>query len=71
MDRAAEKPAATEKSQESCYFSESESWSNHEIEVTVKLVAPRNSATSENSEAGSSKWTLNFLYGSSSRTSHG
>ena len=34
MDRVAGKPAATDKGQESWEFSESESWSNHEKEVT-------------------------------------
>ena len=42
MDRAAEKPAPTDNSQESW---ESESWSNHDKEVTEKPVAPRNSGT--------------------------
>ena len=39
MDRVAGKPAATDKSQESLEYSESESWSNHDGEVTGKLVA--------------------------------
>ena len=37
-----EKPAATDKKQESWRFSESESWSNHEKVVTGKNVASRN-----------------------------
>ena len=39
MDEVAGKPVATDESQELWEFSESESWSNHEKEVTVKLVA--------------------------------
>ena len=54
------KLAATDKSQESWEFSESESWSNHEKEVTVKLVASRNSGNSENSNVGSRKCPHNF-----------
>ena len=53
MDRVPGRPAATDKSQESWEFSETESWSNHEKEVTGKLFASRNSGTSENSKAGS------------------
>ena len=64
------KPAATDKSQKSWEFSESESWTNHETEVTEKPVEPRNSRTSENSKAGSSKWPHNFHF-SSNCTSHG
>ena len=60
MDRVAGKPAATDKSQESWECSESESWSNHEKEVTMKPVASRNSGTSENSEAGNRKWPQKF-----------
>ena len=52
MVEVAEKPAATDKSQESWEYSESESWSNHEKEVTGKPVASRNS---ENSKARSRK----------------
>ena len=52
--------AATDKRQESWEFSESESWSNHEKEVTVKLVAFRNSGNSENSNVGSRNWPHNF-----------
>ena len=70
MAEVAVKLAATSKSQESCGFSESESWSNHEKEVTVKLVASISSANSENSTAGSRKWPHNF-HVSSSCTSHG
>ena len=47
MDDSAEKPVATDKSHKSLEFSESESWSNHEKEVTVKLVASRNSGNSQ------------------------
>ena len=54
------KPAATDKGQESWDFSESESWSNHEKEVTVKPVASRNSENSGNSNAGSRKWPHHF-----------
>ena len=43
MVEVAVKLAATDKSQESCEFSESESWSNREKEVTGKLVASRSS----------------------------
>ena len=40
--------------------SDSESWSSHQKEVTGKLVASRNSGTSESSKAGSRKWPHNF-----------
>ena len=40
MVEVAVKPAATDKSQESWEFSESESWSNHEKKVTGKPVHP-------------------------------
>ena len=60
IDRVAEKPVATDKSQESLEFSESESWSNHEKEVTRKLVAFRTAGNSENSKAGNRKWPHNF-----------
>ena len=63
MAEVAEKLAATDKSQESWEFSESESWSNHEKEVTRKLVASgssRNSGNSGNSKAGSRKMATNF-----------
>ena len=62
MVKVAVKLAATDKSQESWKFSES--WSNHEKEMTVKLVTPRNSGTSENSGAGSRKWPHNFYMSS-------
>ena len=39
MERVAGRPAATDESQELWEFSESESWSNHEKEVTGKPVA--------------------------------
>ena len=60
MVEIAEKLAATDKSQKSWEFSESESWSNHEKEVTRKLDASRSSRNSGNSEAGSRKWPHNF-----------
>ena len=60
MVEVAEKPAATDKSQESREFSESESWSIHEKEVTEKPVASRTSGNSKNSKAGSRKWSHNF-----------
>ena len=53
MDEVAVKPAATDQSQESSEFSESESKSNHEEELTGKLVASKNSEKSVNFEAGS------------------
>ena len=43
MVEVAAKPAATDKSHESWEFSDSESWSSHQKEVTGKLVASRNS----------------------------
>ena len=46
MAEVAEKLAATDKSQESWEFYESESWSNHEKEVTGKLVASGSSGNS-------------------------
>ena len=56
MVEVAVKPAATEKNQEPREFSVSESWSDHEKEVTGKLVASKNSENSGNSKAGSIKW---------------
>ena len=57
MDKLAWKPVATDESQVLWEFSESESWSNHEDEVTEKLVAHKKakgrlvaSSNSENSE---------------------
>ena len=50
MAEVAEKLAAMDKSQESWEFSESESWSKHEKEVTGKLVASGSSRNSGNSE---------------------
>ena len=44
MDDSAGKPAATDKSQKLWEFSESESWSNHENEVTSVPVAYEKSA---------------------------
>ena len=46
MVEVAKKPAATDKSQESWDIHESESWSDHEKEVTGKLVASINSGNS-------------------------
>ena len=43
MVEVAEKPAATDKSQETWEVSDSESWSNHEKEDTGKFVASRSS----------------------------
>ena len=75
MERAAGKPAATDESQEFWEFSESESWSNHEKEVTGKLVAhekvtgkPAASINSENPgnpKAESRKWPHNCHMSSS------
>ena len=63
------KPAATDKSQESWDFPESESLGDHEIELTGKLVASRIQDNSGNSKAGSSKWPHHFV--TSSCISHG
>ena len=60
MFEVAGKLAATDKSQESWKCSESESWSNHEKEVTGKLVASRSSGNSVNSKDGSRKWPHHF-----------
>ena len=70
MDKVAGKLAATDESQELWEFSESESWSSHEKEVTGKLVAheevtgklvaSRNSENSGNPKVGSRKWPHNF-----------
>ena len=60
MADVARKPAASDKSQDSWEFSESQSRSNHEKEVTEKLVASRNSGNSGNSKAGSREWPHNF-----------
>ena len=60
MVEVAEKLAATVESQESWEFSESESWSNYEKEVTGNLVASRSSENSGNPKAGSRKWPHNF-----------
>ena len=60
MVEVAETPAATDKSQESWDFSESESWRIHEKEVTGKLVASRNFENSGNSKAGSKTWPHHF-----------
>ena len=47
MVEVAEKPAATDKGQDSWEFSESESWSNHGKEVMEKLFVSRNTGHSE------------------------
>ena len=60
MVEVTDKGAATDKSQASCEFSDSESWSSHQKEVTVKPVASRNSGNLESSKAGSRKWPHNF-----------
>ena len=61
MVEVAVKLVATDKSQESWEFSESESWSSHEKQVTGKLVASRSSRNSGNSsKAGSRKWPHNI-----------
>ena len=62
MVEVAERPTATDKSQELWTFSESESWSNKESGATGKPVASvfRNSGESKNSEAGSRKWPHHF-----------
>ena len=53
---------ATDKSQESWEFSESESesWSDHEKEVTGKTVASRNSESSEILKLEAEKWPYHF-----------
>ena len=53
-------PAATDESQKSLEFSESASWSNHEKEVSGKLVASRNSDNSWYSKDGSRKTATSF-----------
>ena len=60
MVEVTDKAAATDKSQASCEFSDSESWSSHQKEVTVKPVASRNSGNSESSKVGSRKRPHNF-----------
>ena len=55
MVEVAEKPAATDESQESWEFSDSDSWNSHQKEVTVKPVASRDSDNSKSSKAGSRK----------------
>ena len=56
----AEKLAATDMRQESWDFPESESWSDHEKELTGKPVASRNLEISGNSKAGSRNWPHHF-----------
>ena len=70
MEKVAGKPVATDENQVLCEFSESESWSNPEDEVTVKLVthktvtgklvASSNSKNSGNLKAESRKWPHNL-----------
>ena len=70
MDKVAGTPVATDESQELWEFSESESWSNHEKEVTgkpvshekvtVKPVASKISENSGNPKGESRKWQHNF-----------
>ena len=80
MDDSAEKFVATEENQVLWEFSESESWSVHEDEVTGEPVAyksagkPAASSISENSgnpEAERRKWPHNFLHILGSRVLHG
>ena len=52
------KPAATNISQESWEFSESESWSNHEKEVTENLLHPEIQKLQGGSSARSKNWPL-------------
>ena len=59
--RSVGKPAATDKSQESWGFSESESWSDHEKEVTGKLVVrPELLALQRIPWLEAEKWPHNF-----------
>ena len=60
MVEVAGKLVATEKSQELWDNPESESWSDHEKEVTGKPVLSRNSENSMNSEARSKNWPHHF-----------
>ena len=60
MERVEGRPAATDESQELWEFSESESWSNHEKEVTGKPVASMNSENLGNPITESMKWLENF-----------
>ena len=62
MVEVAERPTATDNSQELWEFSESESWSNNESGATGKPVASisRNPGKSENSKTGSRKWPHHF-----------
>ena len=62
MVGVAGKLAGTDKSQESWEFSESESesWSDHEKEVTGKTVASRNSESSEILKLEAEKWPHHF-----------
>ena len=71
MVEVAVKSAATDKSQESWEFSDSESWSNHEKEATGKPVASINSGKSGNSKSWKQQMAAYFLQVSSSSTSHG
>ena len=60
MVEVAVKLAATDKGQESWDFPESESWNNHEKEVTGRPVASIDSENSGNSKAGSKNWPHHF-----------
>ena len=74
MDDSSGKPVATEENQVLWEFSESESWSVHEDEVTGKLFAyktvrgnlrfPVASENSGNPKADRRKWTHNFYISS-------
>ena len=74
MDNCAGKPVATEENQVLWKFSESESWSVHEDEVTGELVAHKKSAgklaassiseNSENPKAEKGIWPHNFYMSS-------
>ena len=66
MDKVSGKLASTDESQEFWEFSESESWSNHEKEVTGKLVAHEEVkgklVASRNSEKTKNSISLQQLY---------
>ena len=70
MVEVAVKPAATDKSQESWDFPESESWTDHEKEVTGKLVASRNQEKIREFSSWKQKMSTSFSCISSSCTSH-
>ena len=60
MVEVAVKPAATDKKSGIMGFFWIWTWSNHEKEMTGKLVASRNSENSGDSKAGSRKWPHHF-----------